>query len=230
MIQLHYTVIPDYFTCMLKNNMQTSSMFYIGLRQYISERKDLSYVIKSSFKDIDPNGQIDRIIKALGWFGVRNRIGHAYLMKMQEGAFPTDFEFLLTSEIATLEQRVQKFCVDGYSRFFLLGFYLQAMLIDLRVTKPDESLETYLPMDDLVKLLSMAKARVIKIDWLILILLKLRGFLGQEELEVKLKAGTSWDGLYSALQPAQQEDLIENLVRYGSIIGEEDMLVGDLIQ
>jgi hypothetical protein len=226
--ELHYTPMPDSFVRILTSNMQTSSAFYGGLRQYIAERKDLAFLVKHSFQDIDSSGQIDKVIKALGWFGVRNRLAHAYLYKMTQGVYPQEFGALYTDELVKLEEAIQRFSVNGYSRFYLLGLYLLMMMTDLRVTKPDEDLETYLPMNDLVELLSASKARIIKIDWMILVLIALRSSLGQSTLMEKLQKGSSWRHLYSLLQPIEQEQLVKNLALYGAIINEEDMLVDDL--
>lgn len=228
MLELQYIHIPEQFGLLLRSNMQSSSDFYQGLRGRLLQQKDLTWLIKKTCRDLDQNGAFDRIIKAVGWHGLRNRLAYAYVTRALEGYYPLRYDDQGLEDLLTLEQQVQRYSVDGYSRFFLLAFYFKLLYADLRVVKPDEELHRVLKFDEVSALLNLSNARSIKIDWLYLALYHLNSYLGHDRLKTELKGKAKWSELWGKLEAHQQREMMKHFLLYGSSIGDDDFLVTDL--
>lgn len=228
MLAYEYVSLPDLFTRLLRRNMQSTSTSFQELKSYFLEYKEAQIILKQVFVDIDEQGNIDRLIKAIGWNGIRDRLAHAYLYKMSHGHFSHNYDPLLISDILQLEQKLKRYTVDGYSRAFLFAFYLKIMLINLRVTKTDESIASIIRYEDLIDLLEYNKSRIIKIDWIIILLHHLREFFGHEQTKIWMKEGNDWNFYYQKMSDDQKEVFVSNMLSYGSSINEADFFTSDL--
>ena len=226
MIHFPFALLPDGFTHLLRANMQSTSKGFTGLKDYFIQRPDMSYLLKHCFQDIDESGNVDRIMKAVGWFGMRDRLASIYLHRLEHGSYPKGAPENLCEDILKFEEQFKRFTVDGYSRVFLLAFYVKFMLKD---QKKSQEFVDYLEAPALFKCLQAGKSRAIKIDWLCVILYHFNVFLGPEECVEHLKKGTTFHNLWAKLSEDQQMNMTQAMMAYGAAINEPDLFVSDLI-
>lgn len=230
MIEYPFVVLPDDFTHLLKANMQSTSKGFGGLKTYVLERPDLSRLVQKGFVDIDPQGRVERIIKAVGWFGMRDRLANIYLTKLFTGKFPEEPPQQFLTETLEFEEKLKTQTVDGYSRSFLLAFYLRYALVELKNTKAAKDFESMIFTSDLTSLMKLARSRVVKIDWLLIVLNHFISFLGKEVCERELEKSSQFDKLWMALSTEQKELMTSNLLAYGAAIQDSEIFVSDFVK
>lgn len=215
--------LPSYFTDFLRENMQTSSEFYRKLPH--SVRSDISFrtLVDLSFKDIHEDTIVDYILKVIGWNGFRNRMTSVFIYHIVNGAFPFKSDLGLIQDIINLETKLRPFSVEGYSRAFLLGFYLKVLKLD---SKDNTDIDI---SDDIIELLSLSGSRIVKIDWLVIMLLHFKEFLGLERLKKILQTKIKYEDIYSLLSDEQKEIVMDNMLSYGSSIGDEEIFCSSLV-
>lgn len=227
MIHFPFALLPDDFTHLLKVNMQSSSKNFLELKQYFMTKPDMTFLLKNCFQDIDEAGNVDRIMKAVGWFGMRDRLANIYLHRLEHGVFPKAPPENECADILLFEDEFKRFTVDGYSRLFLLAFYLKFTLKDQKIKTHFREVIT---ADEMMKCFVSGKSRIIKIDWMVVILSHFVSFFGIELCLTHLKNGNSFSELWKQLEEKQQRILTANLLSYGAAINEPDIFISDLIQ
>ncbi len=228
MLEFQHVTLPDYYTHLLKVNMQSSAKSAFDLKAFLHQHKESSVLLKMIFADLDNTGSTDRLLKAVGWLGIRDRMANAFCHKLITGGFHSKQDYSLITDILEFEDQLKKYTVEGHSRAFLLGFYLKNLLLQLRVTKTDESIVSLVNSDEIFQLLQFSRARIIKIDWLIILILHFKFFFGFQPLLQDLKAGKDWNYFYQKCTPGQLGTLITNMLCYGSSINENDIFINDL--
>lgn len=227
---MHYPFVnlPDHFTRLLRVNMQSSGKNFSNLEFYISERQGLNLLFRRIFSDIDTNGNINKVLKSLGWHGVRDRYACLYIEKLINGDFPSTIQTGNCFGILGIEDRLKKYCIEGYSRGFLLGFYFKMASIELSISG-DSSGSDLLKISDVFDVLDLSTSRTIKIDWVVILIQHLIYFLGKDEVLELVSAGGRYEDIYSLLTEKQKKIYINNLLAYGASINEKDIFVSDHI-
>lgn len=214
---LRYLSLPYYFTRLLQTNMQQGEESFEGLSTCINSNPSFLGLVQRCFKDIDESVNLRNIIKAHGWYGFRNRMAAIFLEYQLNGNFPLRPNLDFCNDLLELEESVKKSTVDGFSRAFLLGFYWK-----LHRYKDNNSFIEDFKWDEILKYFSYTKARVVKIDWLIFIIIHLHACLGEEVLLNALKSGADYEGLYGLLDEKQKQLYIKNALSYGASINEAE--------
>jgi hypothetical protein len=209
--------------------MQSTSKGFEGLKTYVLERADLARLVQKSFVDIDPEGRVERIIKAVGWFGMRDRLANIYLTKLFTGSFPEGPPENFLTDILKFEDRSKKQTVDGYSRAFMLAFYFRYALTELKGPHSNENLHEMIYVDDLMSLMKISRSRVVKIDWLLLVLNHFVSFLGKDRCEHELRKSAQFDALWDSLNEDQKELMTSNLLAYAASVQDSELFVSDFI-
>ncbi|WP_127715892.1 hypothetical protein [Halobacteriovorax sp. HLS] len=218
--------LPDHFVRLLKVNMQSSGKNFSNLEYYISERKGLLLLFQMISKDIDTGGNVNKVIKSLGWHGVRDRFACLYIEKLINGEYPKNIQVGNCFGILGLEDRLKKFSIGGYSRGFLLAFYFKIASIELSIAG-DSSGSELLNIDDVFEVLALSTSRTIKIDWVIILIQHLILFLGKDEVLELVRAGGKYQDIYELLTSDQKKIYINNLLSYGASINERDIFISD---
>jgi hypothetical protein len=221
--------MPDYFTLLLRVNMQSSGQYFTGLQQYILNNSSFLGLAEIGLKDIDKDLHIEKIIKVLGWHGLRDRIATMIIYKKINGEFPDHIPHNNVYGLLDFEDKVKQNTVAGYSRAFLLGLYQKLMLHHIQEVDPNLKVNNMLVDDSTIALLRFAKSRTIKVDWLLILLKHFSFYLGYEELEKLLKSNTSYEEIFSCLELEQQEILMGNLLSYGSSINDSEIFYSKTI-
>jgi len=214
---LSYISLPVYFTRLLCINMQYGEHHFENLAGHIASHPGFLGLIERCFKDIDEKANLRNIIKALGWFGFRNRMASIFLEYQLNGSFPLKPNLELCHELLTLEESVKLKTVDGFSRAFLLAFYWK-----LHKYKSNNSFLESLDWEDFLTLFSYTKARVVKIDWLIFMMIHFYTYQGKEVLRDALSKGTDYSQMYNSLTVNQKRQYTMNALSYGASINEAE--------
>lgn len=229
MLRIRYTHLPLPFVQILASNMQAGGKAFQRLRQHFEENPDLKFLLTRAVKDVDPEARLERVINSIGWLGLRDRIAAMYLQRKQLGQYPFIPDINLAKDLNLFEQRTKDYCVDGYGRAYLFAFYFKMTMFEAIETGQQNSVSEEFVTKNILDLLKLAKAKVIHIDWLLIILQHFNLSWGEEVVRQKLQAKASWKDLYSLLNSVQQKNLIENLLAYGASIGETELFVSELI-
>ena len=213
--------LPKYFTRLLRVDMESTSIHYKNFEQKAHNNHALYGLCKITFWDIDPDTDVKHILKTLGWFGVRDRLVSQYLNHMVNGAFSEVPKFENTKEIINLEEKIKATSQQGFSRGYLLGFYLKAWSLKSGENKIEE-----LIYDKVFDYLMRMNCTLIKIDWLIIALIHLDEFLGKTELLKFIENGDPFENLFNALDEKQRLIFFNNSLKYGSSIDDLETFIG----
>ncbi len=217
--------MPEHFTYLLRANMTSNGALYRDIHQYFYQRRALHELVQANFSEIDPYGAADKLVKALGWPGFRNRLGSIFLNYMWSGRYDGGAEKEILQEVVAIEELLQSYGVQTYSRAFLLGFYLKSAEVsglDLdECWRPSHLLAD----EELRGMLKAMGSRIVKIDWLVLQLLHFRSYLGFKKLAQMLNRACSYGEIYGELDIEQREEMAANMLVYGASIGESEIFI-----
>lgn len=211
--------LPYQFTSLLRANMQIGGNSLDNIRVFINSQKSMVVLINLIFQDLGKKLELGSIVKAVGWTGFRDRMTNAYVDYALTGEFPSKPNIHNISSIIDLEEDVKPYTVAGFSRGFLLGFYLRMAQIQMEQKGRDFSIVT----DELIKILKLSKIKIVKVDWLLLSLYHLEGYLGRDLLLSEIDKGVRFEKLYEKLTEDQMSVMMGNLLSYGYSIGDHEI-------
>lgn len=211
--------LPYQFTSLLRANIQIGGQSLNNIRSFINSQRSMVILINLIFQDLGKKMELGSIIKAVGWTGFRDRMTNAYVDYAINGEFPTQPNIHNISSIIDLEEELKPFTVAGYSRGFLLGFYLRMAQIQFEKKGKDFSVLT----DELIKILKLSKIKIVKVDWMLLTLYHLEGYLGRDLLLEEISKGQKFEKLYEKLTEDQRSVMMGNLLSYGYSIGDHEI-------
>lgn len=226
MINFPFVSLPEHFTRLLVSNVQNSTLSNTNLEIYINENKELNALVRSVFRDIDPDGFLGKILSISGWLGIRNRLAAVYIEYAMTGKFPETANLALVTDLINIENKLRHFTPIGFSRAFLLGFYGKMSLI--HVKKSNDGKSPLIINEDHFEFMKYSKTKSIRIDWLMLQLIQCEHFLGTERMISLLKAGTRYESIVALLSAEEQKELIENCLVYGASINDKEIFLSDV--
>lgn len=226
MLTFPFVNMPQRFAHILQDNMQTSGGNFSKLRDTIYQDHGLRAVVLMAFEEMGKDMQLGSVIKSIGWHGFRNKLASMYLTYAEEGAYLTEPHEDLLESTLEFEKSLKDYIVAGYSRAFLLGFYCQFA----RMGKTSTGEEVEIEFDhELINLLEFTNARLIEVDWMLIMLYHFREFLGQKHLLQQLRKGVSFNSLYDELSEEQKAEMVGNFLSYGASIDDPDMFSMDRV-
>lgn len=225
--QLPFVNLPQEFLQLLKTNLSVTSS-PAPVFDVIRPNKALFAILEKAFKEFDDGRGVEKVMLALGWQNFRERMAFVYVYKTIYGDYPGHTNMELVEDIKTLETRFMDHSVQGYSRLFLLGFYLKLANIDIQRREDNQFMEIKIP-EEVQAFLKLSQGRSEKIDLLILILTHLNFGLGEKMLMNGLISGKKFDELYQMLSKEVQELMHQNLLAYGASIQEPDIFLYEKI-
>lgn len=228
MLNLPYVSLPDYFTQLLSVEIQASSQVNIKLERFIAEHPEMSALIKRIFRDVDPEGYVGNVLIKVGWVGIRNRLACAYLEREQTGKYPEVVNLNLIHEIVELDNQLRNYSSAGFQRGFLLGFYAKMTSIHLKKIEDQVQFAPLMIGDKILELLTAAKGRSERVDWLVLQLIHYESYLGATRLKSLLAVGSNYDGLYQLLSESEQNQMMQNFINYGSSVNDSVMFLKNI--
>lgn len=223
-MEYHFANLPDDYTHLLKVNMQSSGKHFSELQSYIVERKGMYLLFQQVFRDIDKSGNVDKVLKSAGWHGIRDRFSCLYLENLINGEYPSSIKTGNCYGILGFEDLLKPFAIGGYSRAFLLGFYLKVSSIERNLIGKSTSAQNF-QINDVLEILKLSSARTVKIDLLVILIKHFIFFLGLEKLKMLIKDGVKYQEIYSLLDDEQKLLMSNNFLAYGSSINEKEIFI-----
>ena len=226
--------LPNYFTLLLRANMNSSVQINDNLDNHLL--RDDSFLGLSGYllkNDDKKNLSAHSLVRNLGWTGIRDRLTTLYLDYMENDFFSRSESDRNISYLFNLEENVKEFSVQGYSRAFMLGFYLKSVqIMSLKIDIDEYVLKGGVFDDfdpDVFELVSLSKSRNIKIDWALIMIQNFLWVYGKDELLKRVKRGSGYTELYHEMETEQKERYIQNCLTYGYSINEKDTFINDII-
>ncbi len=214
-LDLPFINMPDYFSFLLTSNIQNNSSTNTNLEIYFSNQPHLAILIKKLFRDIDQEGFLGKILSISGFLGVRNRLTSAFLEKKITGHYSDFANQKLISDILQFEHQWRHFSPLGYSRIFLLGFYLKLISLEKKI-----GLNIF--QERHIDYMQYSKGKSIRIDWLMLTIVHFDLFLGADRYLQCLKSKMTFEEIFSLLSSEHKELLLKNYLNYASSIGDKE--------
>ena len=225
--QLPHVILPAEFVALLKANLPTSTSSQ-QIFDVIRPNPALYTILENGFQEFNDGRGLEKTMTALGWSNFRDRMASLYIHKAVFGNFPNKTSMELVEDIKNLETRFIDNSVHGFSRIFLLGFYLRLANIQIQNRENNKFLEIKIP-EEVAPILKVSAGKSEKIDWLILMIMHLLQGLGEKIVINSLVSGKSFDELYSMMTPEYRKSMMDNLLAYGTSIQEPDIFVYDKI-
>lgn len=211
--ELPFVQMPDYYNRLLVSNIQNNTATNTNLELYIQDHVYLNHLIKKIFKDIDADGFVGKILSVNGFVGIRNRLAAAYIEHAITGNYPDQVNQTLIQEALVLEHNWRHFTPQGFSRAFLLGFYL-------KLASTQTKISAAIIQERHLEYMKISKGKSVRIDWLMLCILHFDFFLGPERYMSCLQSNMSFDAIFSLLSEDEKERMLKNLLAYASSIGD----------
>lgn len=227
MIQLPEIPLPQDFVSLLKTNMNFTIDTVGNVKGLIFNSPNLRGMVERFFSDIDRKRRVDIILNSLGWVGLRDRLASLYLAKFETNEFPHTADLKMIKDLEVFEEKTRMGAVEGFSRHFLLAFYLKAAALESQ--KGEDVLDFRLPAA-IYSHLRFIKAKCIKIDWLILALYHFDSYLGTEHVERALRSSPgAYHQLYELLSGEQRAEMTSNMLSYSFSIDEMETVIPKLV-
>lgn len=214
--------VPEWFTRLCKINLNNSRNSFSDIADIIQEDPFLKVYVNYAFADYLKKGGLLGMLTAIGWQGLRNRLAEAILHKISYGDYPVEIELDLIESTKDLEQRFSFLFVEGNSRLFLLGVFLQ-----INEFLNEENSQGFLSIPvELDEAIVDLKNKSELPDWLIFSMMALISVLGEEKaigLIAKNKADI--DKTLSSLDQSQRTAFFELMLTYGKGIRDYDFFL-----
>lgn len=224
MFQLSFVSLPPEFIELLKSNIFITS--HSTFFDSIKKNQALCLSLERALNEFDDGRGFEKTLSALGWANLRDKLASFYISKTTNGVYPLKTDISLVDDIRELESRFSNHSVNGFSRLYLLGFFLKMVNISNKKMNIDHQVSV---PDDIGVYLRLSQVRSVKIDWLILILIHLIEGIEDKTLLTSLAAGRGIDELYTLLPTGKRKWMFENLLKYGVSIGESDFFTNDKV-
>ena len=218
--------IPDGITWLLTTHFNNSNKSYSVITEAILNNPFIKIQISKLFKQYMKEESIKSLLSSLGWKGLRDRLASMYLYHYENGVFPSLLSTDNVEDILQFEKKFVTIFPDGNSRVFVLGMFFKLCELSSKKENPS-NWKTYLSVSDsLLKTIELGDQKVVKPDWLILSLIHLESYLGHDKLQSQVLATKgNFYKLASLLNDEQKEEMMQNLLRYGASINEDEIFL-----
>jgi hypothetical protein len=184
----------------------------------------LYHILSNALKELDDGRGTEKLIVGLGWVNLRDRMACLYLSKNLFEYYPDHFQVDLLEEIKLFETKYSDFSVDGFSRLFLLGFFMK--MHNQKVMALDGGENRVMKFSDsLIPILKLSKVKSEKLDWLLIILQHFLNSLGVEKLKDLISENKNFIQIYEMLSLEERKGMHSNLLAYSSSIFDSEFFL-----
>lgn len=220
-LTINYVALPGLFTTLLKSNMQTHSKAYLAFTKAVLEDDQLYSITHQTFSHGEKKLNVEFVLKSYGWLGFRDKVAANYIHHYQNGLFSKNVDTKLVQDILTFEKTFSFLCLDGYSRVFLLGFYLKlSPNLDLAFSALQNS--------DFVKVLKKSQGRHHQADFFILTSLFFYQTLGKKFISA-LDSRKKFSEMTELLSSEDRRELLSICLKYGASINDTSLFIPDVV-
>ena len=214
MMEFPNIFLNEKFVVLLCHNFSTVDQSRGFLTRYMEENPDFEKLVSHSFRDVNFSGQVDVLMRILGWVGFRNRLASIFIQYVQDKKYPEKPNLELVQDLIEFDRAVMPYAVRGFSRGFLLAFYLKLGRLSLG--------ESFKVPQEVFSLLGKVKVRVSRIDWVILLLWHFSDSVRVEELDGLLDGREGFVGIEDRLSPIERDKLSTNMLTYSYAINDRE--------
>ncbi len=211
--------LPQDFVDLLSINVSSSTF---SMYDFLLKHKQLADLVDYIFTDISWRTDTT-FLNAKGFNNFRNKLCALYLHYSVYGHFPRAPDETLIQKIIKVENELDEYLVSGYSRAFMLLFYQELMSI----ISPAKDL--FAINSETLKVMKLTTSKIVKIDWLLILLEHFRVYLGSDELKSLIPCTDPYEIIYGALTKDQQRELITNLLHYGNAINSPELFYESIV-
>ncbi|MCY4643751.1 MAG: hypothetical protein OXB88_03950 [Bacteriovoracales bacterium] len=222
MVQFPNIFVDPHYSYLLSQNLRFSDRSHRFIANYIKQHRGFHRLIVNSFLDVDTNKRIDFIVKTLGWKSFRDRLASVFIHYTHTNRFPEETNLQLTQDLIQFDMEMETYSSYGYSRSFLLAFYVKLCRIHSRETGLNFREEEWHIPRSVCGLMKKAKIKMIKIDWALLLLWHFVDYMGRERVEEIIDRGEGFRMLMDLLTDGQRDELYGNLLTYSYGIDDQD--------
>ncbi len=115
--------LPGEYTELLRVNYKTNKEIKENLSRLTRVNPGFFNLFFRCFKDVDPVGNVDRVLSSVGWKKVRDSLGAMYVDYCELGHFPDAPKESTIRKLNEIENVYRHISFTGSSRLFLLNFY-----------------------------------------------------------------------------------------------------------
>jgi hypothetical protein len=224
-LHLPYVKMPQEFITLLKANLSVTPSSPSPIFDVIRPNPALYRVLETAFAEFDDGRGIEKLMLALGWPNFRDRMASVFIYKSLFGDYPSKTNMELVEDLKQIELEFSDHSVHGYSRLFMLGFYLKLANLKIRsLQELAEGQEVHIN-PEVKSILKLSQGRTERLDWLLLIVIHLVEALGLEKVKKAIAEGRKLDELYDELDREQRGQMLKNLLAYGASIKEPDIFL-----
>ncbi len=213
MIKFPTVILPEYYTELFSYDMQKFGESVQRIHKKNIDNDFWNSILKRCFSDVDPKGNFLKISKSLGWEGLRNRFTNIMFHKKIHNFFPKWPVNDYCSDLKEIEIQTEGMSVEGHSRVFLFGVYFKMG----EITENISYKEFYNFDNDLLYFVNKANLKTIYADWVLVLLIHFKKFLGAnflKDLYSNDENPFSYEFIYDALSLEAKKILINNLLAY----------------
>jgi len=220
-----YTKIPELISWICQQRLQNSNKTYQKIWEFVQTdpfgKLFFSRIFEAEHRDKDLKTQMG----SYGVKGIRDRLTSHYLFYLTEGSWAKAPDLSYTLEVQQFEERFSEFSNEWDSRVFMLGCYLR--MKDLQLSKLEEPDEYEINISlDLDEVLTHGKAKIEKLDWLIITLKSLLKFTTKEKIITWLNSESeNFYDIVNTLEVSEQKTFLNDLLLYGNAIGDQEFFV-----
>tara|TARA_B100001971_G_scaffold61895_1_gene56870 strand:- start:70302 stop:71003 length:702 start_codon:yes stop_codon:yes gene_type:complete len=220
-----YANIPDAIAWICQQRLQNSNRTYQEIWEFIHQDQALKILLPRIFEKNHLGGDLKAQMSSYGVKGIRDRLASLFLYQLSEKNQAKSVDLTYILEVQQFEERFSEFANEWDSRIFLLGFYLRVKDLKNEEYNDPEEYELNIPLD-VDEILTHGKAKIEKLDWLIITLKSLLQFKSKDELIDWInKDGKDIYNLIITLSPAQQKVFLKDLLQYGHAINDLDFFI-----
>ena len=215
LISFPIVYLPQNLTFLLRENMgELDERSFLSF-ELVMKRWPVTIGHLNYFSHVDSKLRWRKIITNIGWENFRNQFTSLYLYHSINGRFPDSPKPEILKDILVFEKKLLPYSVNGISRAFMLGLYLQ--FIDnegqLNLLNSVSSV--------IISALKKIKGKLPEIDILYLILIHFYSFLGTKKFESSLNGGSfNYHRIYNQMSSEEKSIMCTNFLHYGYAIGE----------
>ena len=222
MVEFPNVFISEHFSYLLCQNLYSSERSNRFIARYIKDHGSFQQLVANCFSDMSSKRQIDFIIKTLGWKNFRDSLASIFIHYTRERKFPSKINTHSSQELVEFDGKIAHYTTSGSSRGFLLALFLKLSQIHLEGEgKINRAVKLQIP-DFVLSLLKKAQIKVVKVDWIILLLWHFTDYIGVEELGQLLDQRIDFKALLEHLRVEQRDELYSNILTYSYAINDPD--------
>ena len=224
-----YANIPEAIAWICQQRLQNSNKTYQEIWDYFQQDQAMKLLLPRIFEKNHLGGDLKAQMSSYGVKGIRDRLASLFLFKVSESAQVKSVDLSYVLEVQQFEERFSDFSNEWDSRIFLLGFYLRVKDIKNEIYNDPEDYELNIPLT-VDEILSLGKAKIEKLDWLILIIKTLLKFKTKEEVVSWFRTdGDDINKLLADMSYENKKLFLKELLMYGHAISDLDFFVFDKV-